>query len=122
MAQESSHRYSLIIFFGFEYNGSERGLTLHTKFGITFKLTGTPTFDAIFYKAVISHPSITNPVLKKSYIEHTEEATSHFGLLSHCVLTFDKDWELIPGIWNLRIFYHYKLLAEKEFEVFLPQE
>jgi hypothetical protein len=90
---------------------------LGTSFGITLKLKGTPAGERVNCWTRWIHPKLTNPETKQS--SEREEAPSRYpiGEVISTGYTFGHPWELVPGTWTVQVFWDWKLVAEKTFNV-----
>jgi hypothetical protein len=93
---------------------------LHTTFGITYVIEGSPRGKEIEISIVLLHPEITNPETGEKAIREDSTAGSTIGESNYDSFTFDSPWELAPGKWTFQIFHEKKLLVEQTFEVKSP--
>jgi len=91
-----------------------------TEFGMEFKIDGTPPGEGVtlYFAITFPPPGIRNPntgtVLNTARI-----ALPNMKIGSRCVVGygFDNDWEIVPGLWTLQIWYQDQMLAGQNFTV-----
>lgn len=100
--------------------------TLGTRFGVEYKLDGSPLKPLIRYRLVWRYPpnGQINPTthLKSAYYEHDDFCIN--GAICRAGYRFDHEWEMVPGTWYAEIWIDDKRVLQKAFEVQdnLPQE
>lgn len=95
---------------------------LGTTFGIQYLINGTPKGAGFKVISVIlfPEPGLVNP-RGRTYRKSTEETTTLIGKKSLYGYGFDEPWELVPGEWIFQIWHNDVRLAQKKFNVFLPE-
>lgn len=95
---------------------------LGTTFGIQYVINTTPKGGGFKVTCVIlfPEPGLVNP-RGRTYKKSTEKITTLIGKKSLYGYGFDEPWELVPGEWVFQIWHKDIRLAQKKFNVFLPE-
>lgn len=77
------------------------------------KMPGT-----VLVKIQVHHPSIKNPKTAKAFkVSQWEDDASTSKINIHSGWNFDESWEIVLGVWTIRVIYQDKILAEKIFQI-----
>ncbi len=89
------------------------------KFGIRFKVVGSPAGARVALKVVFRFPSqgLTNPAKGKTYSVYESFSNAVVGEVTYRGYGFDYDWEVETGPWTLEVWHEDRKLAEKTFMV-----
>jgi hypothetical protein len=90
---------------------------LGTSFGMTLKLQGNPAGEKVNCWVRWIHPKLTNPESNQSSEREDSPSRYPIGEVISTGYTLGHTWELVPGTWTVQIFWDWKLVAEKTFEV-----
>jgi len=64
---------------------------------------------------------LTNPETGKTFHELIFSHNNlEIGSMHHELITFEEEWDLIPGVWNIQIWHKGTWLIEKAFTVYVP--
>jgi hypothetical protein len=91
-----------------------------TQFGVEFRLDGAPRGeDVTLYLALIFPPEgIRNP--NTGEVMHSAKiAFPNTKIGARCIVGygFDNEWEIVPGLWTMQIWYRDEMLAGQSFTV-----
>ena len=91
-------------------------------FGIRYRVIGNGFGFPVPVKVVIRFPQqgLLSPEDPEPMLSDEYEKLEILGSDSFSAHTFDKQWEIEPGIWRIEIWSGDEKLAEKEFEVVTP--
>ena len=89
------------------------------KFGIRFKIVGSPPGTPVVLKVVFRFPSqgLTNPAKGKTYSDYESHSNAVVGEVTYRGYGLDYDWEVETGPWTLEVWHQGRKLAEKTFMV-----
>ena len=103
----------------FLYSGETAKVNAGQGVGFDYTIHLNRVADDNRVKVVIEHPSITNPEGKvlnvSSYFRDLPVNPGVYS--SQLVYFFEKPFEMVPGDWNLQIYYDDKLIVGKKFRV-----
>ena len=89
------------------------------RFGFRFTVVGAPVGANVqlHFVTVYPIPGLRNPATQelKALGEYDHSVT--IGESSYRGYSLDYDWEVVPGIWTLQIWYQDRKLAEQQFTV-----
>jgi Domain of unknown function (DUF3859) len=88
-------------------------------FGFNFTVVGAPagTVVPLHMVDVYPPPGLRDPATQK-LSDHAEyNRTATIGSQTFTSYGFDHDWELVPGVWTIQIWYEGRKLAEQQFTV-----
>jgi hypothetical protein len=90
---------------------------VNTTFGIEYTVTGMPTNADVDVVLEVVHPPITNPHTGRTVA--VERGTYHVltGVPYYNDVRLDEEWNVVPGLWTLKIVYQSRVLLEKTFHV-----
>lgn len=94
---------------------------LGTSFGITVKLIGRQAGERVNCWITWLHPKLTNPETGQASDRSDFPSRHPIGEATPTGFTFEHPWELVPGIWTVRIMWDWKVVAEKTFNVMPPR-
>lgn len=94
--------------------------TIGTRFGIRYRITGSPQGDGVKIRKKMSLPGLKDPKTDKVIYSSEYELERQIGALLWTGYTFEEDWECVPGEWTIQLWYGEKKLAEKTFTVYRP--
>ena len=91
-------------------------------FGFEYTIAGTPVGTEVPIKMITKFPSqgLFNPQNRKTTYQNEMLITRTIGNVHLRSYTFDKEWELIPGVWTFQLWYKDQKLAEQSFTVVVP--
>ncbi len=94
-----------------------------TKFGFRFQLSGTPTDKEAHIKHIVFYPppGMKDPSLPQPRTQGVYETDLMIGITHTRLFSFDKDWEMVPGVWTFQVFNDDKMIAEQKFTVVATQ-
>lgn len=95
---------------------------VETAFGIRYEVTGGPQSGGIPVTIVtrFPNPGMRNPQTGKTAAFIQEKYKLESGWEYATGFAFDKEWEIVPGVWSFEIWYDGKKMAEQKFTVTLP--
>ena len=94
---------------------------LGTIFGFKYILEGGFREQPLPLRYVWTTPGITPPGKKAQFQEEFEWGCTPGSQGGH-LLRFEEQWELVPGAWTLSVLHGDRVLAQKAFTVYLPEE
>ncbi len=94
---------------------------LGTKFGIQFKVEGSPSGVKVPVHVIVKHPPFMNPMTEE--ISCIDKWNIYPGLedIVYTGWEFAHPWELVPGLWTIQISYQKELCKRKQFIVELAE-
>lgn len=104
----------------FVSEGADVPAKVGTRFGIEFRLDGTPPGERATLHMVLTFPpqGIRNPNTgERLYNARIAFPDMKIGALCLLGYGFDNDWEIVPGVWTEQIWYQDRMLAERSFTV-----
>lgn len=92
---------------------------LGTRFGFRFELVGVPTGNiaTLHYVTIFPPPGLQNPATSQVKTQSDFDWNVRVGEVTGKYYTFDNDWEAVPGIWTMQVWYQGRKLAEQSFNV-----
>jgi len=94
--------------------------TIGTRFGLRYRITGSPEGYGIKITKKMSFPGLKDPKADKVISSSEYELERPIGRLLWTGYTFEEEWECVPGEWTIGLWYGGKKLAEKTFTVYRP--
>ena len=91
---------------------------LGANFGFEYALSGTPAgaHAAIEITVLLPEPGLLNPATgKRTLRERWQPSPSLVGGATVVGYRFEKDWEILPGLWKFEIGHHGRKLGEQSF-------
>ena len=95
---------------------------LGTRFGIQFRVVGTPADQNVTLREIwrLPAPGLRNPTSGNIYRESVVEFTMPLGATRVRGYGFDHDWEVVPGDWTIEIWDGQRRLLAYTFNVYRP--
>ena len=92
------------------------------KFGITYLIKGYPIGSKVKvdFTVLYPQPGLTNPATGKTDNQSMLQLVKKIGRITATGYVFNQKWEMVPGKWTFQIWIEGRLLAEKNFNVYLP--
>jgi hypothetical protein len=91
-----------------------------TQFGMEFRIDGAPPGEAVTLYLAITFPApgIRNPNTG-ALMTSAKIAFPNMKVGSRCVVGygFENDWEIVPGLWILQVWYQDQMLSGQNFTV-----
>ena len=94
---------------------------LGTVFGFTYVLSGKPDEKPLPLRYVWTTPGITPPGMNTIFQEEFDWGCKPGSKGGH-LIRFEEDWELVPGVWTLKVLHGNNVLAQQSFTVYRPEE
>ena len=93
-------------------------------FGFEYVIVGAPTGAVIPIKMVTKFPGegLYDPDTRKTTLRSETLVGRTIGAMHLRSYTFDKRWELVPGVWTFQLWYQNQKLAEQTFTVTTSQQ
>jgi len=92
---------------------------LGVRFGYRYNVVGSPNGAeaTLRFKTLFPAPGIRNPTTGQQMNQAEYDRAKTIGSSSYRDYGFDHDWEMVPGVWTLQIWYQDHMLAEQKFTV-----
>lgn len=86
-------------------------------FGYRYKIVGQPANANVPLRFVTRYPSpgVRNPATGHSIMEDETTIDRAIGKVEHDLFLITEDWEVVPGVWTLEIWFGDKKLASTTF-------
>jgi hypothetical protein len=101
-------------------NTDEIKASIGTRFGFNYVIDGEPNSKSIRIMKIINYPE--PGIMKGGKIIDSD--TSYFSVFMNSMkytgYKFNYDYEIIPGVWEIEIWYNQNKLLSKKFDVSLP--
>ena len=93
-------------------------------FGFRCKIKGETKGKQVFIRAVHLFPEagLQDPKADRPKTRSEYKSPAVVGAEMLPTYTFDHEWELVPGKWIIQMWHQDKKLAEKTFDVYLPEK
>ena len=94
-----------------------------TTFGYRYTINGAPKGGHVdlTVKIIIPQPGLTNPKTGKTFHELAISYKNlKIGSMHHELVTFEEEWDLIPGQWHIQVWHEGTRLIDKAFTVYVP--
>ncbi len=91
---------------------------LGANFGFEYALFGKPTgaHAAVEIVVLLPEPGLLNPATgKRTHRERWRPSPSRIGGATVVGYQFEKDWEILPGLWKFEIWHNDRKLGEQSF-------
>jgi len=91
-----------------------------TQFGIEFQIAGAPAGGnvtlhlAVIFPPVGIHNPNTGVTLHEAKVAFPNMKIGALSLLGY---GFDNEWEIVPGLWTLQVWYQDQMLAAQSFTI-----
>ena len=95
---------------------------LGNRFGMRYVVEGSPKGEEITVKVRYSYPELTDPKSKRSFSGNEFVRRLKIGIPYYNDYAFEEDWELVPGTWDIQIYFKNKKLGGKTFEIYRPKD
>jgi hypothetical protein len=92
------------------------------RFGVRYRIVGQPADADVKVKLVIRFPpaGLRNPQTGTPSYSDESTITRKVGKVTTAGFGFDRDWEMVPGIWTIEIWDGNRRLLEQRFTVVKP--
>jgi uncharacterized protein DUF3859 len=92
---------------------------LGVRFGFRYTVVGAPagTPVALHIVTIFPPPGLQNPATRQIKAQSEYDIQTTIGNSPYKDYGFDHDWELVPGIWTMQVWYQGRKLVEQEFTV-----
>jgi hypothetical protein len=92
------------------------------RFGFRFTVVGAPAgaIVPLHMVTIFPPPGLTNPATQQLKDRNEYDNNAAIGASSYKGYNFTNDWEAVPGIWTMQIWYQGRKLAEQKFTVVRP--
>ena len=89
------------------------------RFGFRFVVVGAPagTVVPLHMVTIFPPPGLTNPATQQPKAQSEYDTTAPIGQTWFKGYTLTNDWEVMPGIWTMQIWYQGHKMAEQQFTV-----
>jgi hypothetical protein len=89
------------------------------RFGYRFVVAGAPAGAAVplHMVTVFPPPGLTNPATQQLKARSEYDVTVPIGTTEFRGYNLTNDWEVVPGIWKIQVWYQGQMLAQQEFTV-----
>jgi len=88
---------------------------LGTRFGVKFKLIGSPSGKKVPVKVFVRHPPFRNSKTKEVSCLDQWDMYPRLGQIVYAGWEFTQSWELIPGLWSIHIACQEKVWKGQQF-------
>ncbi len=84
-------------------------------FGFRYRIAGLPEQVIYDFDLRVTHPPVLLDSKVYSVHKKTVQDKTENGIIDDSVIfTFNKDYELIPGVWTLELIYQNKILLARQ--------
>ena len=92
------------------------------RFGFRYRLVDAPAGGQVTLKKITRFPpvGIRNPNTRETTFRDELELTKSIGQESYTGYSFDRDFELVPGVWTMELWAGDRKLAVQNFTVVKP--
>jgi hypothetical protein len=89
------------------------------RFGFRFVVVGAPAgaIVPLHMVTIIPPPGLTNPATQQTKAQSEYDTTAPIGQTWYKGYTLTNDWEVVPGVWTMQVWYQGQKLAEQQFTV-----
>jgi hypothetical protein len=89
------------------------------QFGFRFNVVGPPSGMVVPLHSVtiLPPPGLRNPATGQVKTQSDYDANTTVGADNYRSYTLTHDWEVVPGIWTMQIWYQGRKLVEQSFNV-----
>jgi hypothetical protein len=85
-------------------------------FGFRYKITGLPDQTYYDFTASVTHPPmLINRKLSSDYKTTIQEQVEDGQIESAVVYTIQRDFELVSGVWTIKLLYQDQVLLSRQF-------
>jgi hypothetical protein len=92
---------------------------LGVRFGFGYTVVGEHlgTQVSIHSVTIFPSPGLSDPSSSQRKTHSEYDWATTIGEESFRIYTFDSDWEVVPGVWTLQLWYQGRMLAEQKFTI-----
>ncbi len=89
------------------------------EFGFRYTVVGAPAgaIVPIHFVTIFPAPGLRNPATQQVKDRSEYDVNVAIGQTSFKSYGLDNDWEVVPGVWTMQIWYQGRKLAEQKFTV-----
>jgi hypothetical protein len=102
--------------------GERIAARLGVRFGIGFTVRGTPVGQLVQIRRVWRFPPMTNPMTGVTLTRAANEIVCRLGESCFIGQFLAQDFEVIPGVWTVDVWFGDTKLLEQSFTLFQPNE
>jgi hypothetical protein len=88
-------------------------------FGFRYTVVGSPSglVVPLHMITVFPSPGLQNPATQQVFAKSETDYNAKIGTPSYKGYSFTHDWETLPGIWTLQVWYQGREMVEQKFTV-----